>query len=95
MTTRFIELAGEINTSMPNYVIQQLGKALNRAGKPIRNSHVGILGVAYKKNIDDTRESPSLRLIDLLREEGAAVDYCAPHVPFLPDSHQLTRKGSK
>ena len=84
MTTRFIELAGEINTSMPNYVIQQLGKALNSVGKPIRNSHIGILGVAYKKDIDDPRESPAFRLMELLQEQGAVLSYNDPHIPVLP-----------
>ncbi len=84
MTTRFIELAGEINTSMPNYVIQQLGKALNSVGKPIRNSHIGILGVAYKKDIDDPRESPAFRLMELLQDQGAILSYNDPHIPVLP-----------
>ncbi|MFP6621008.1 MAG: nucleotide sugar dehydrogenase [Pirellulaceae bacterium] len=84
MTTRFIELAGEINTSMPNYVIQQLGKALNSVGKPIRNSHIGILGVAYKKDIDDPRESPAFRLMELLQDQGAVLSYNDPHIPVLP-----------
>jgi UDP-N-acetyl-D-glucosamine dehydrogenase len=84
MTTRFIELAGEINTSMPNYVIQQLGKALNSVGKPIRNSHISILGVAYKKDIDDPRESPAFRLMELLQDQGAILSYNDPHIPVLP-----------
>ena len=84
MTTRFIELAGEINTSMPNYVIQQLGKALNSVGKPIRNSHIGILGVAYKKDIDDPRESPAFRLMELLQDQGAVLSYNDPYIPVLP-----------
>ena len=84
MPTKFIELAGEINSSMPLYVIQQLSEALNVAGKPIRGSKIGILGVAYKKDIDDHRESPSFKLIELLVERGAEVSYCDPHVPSLP-----------
>lgn len=83
MTTRFIELAGEINTSMPDYVIQQVAKALNTVGKPIRNSHVGIMGVAYKKDIDDPRESPAFRLIELLQDQGARISYNDPHIPVL------------
>ena len=84
MTTRFIELAGEINTSMPDYVIQQVAKALNTAGKPIRDSHVGIMGIAYKKDIDDPRESPAFRLIELLQDQGARLSYNDPHIPTLP-----------
>ena len=84
MTTRFIELAGEINTGMPNYVVQQVGKALNNMGKPIRNSHVGILGVAYKKDIDDPRESPAFRLMELLQEQGATLSYNDPYISVLP-----------
>ena len=84
MPTKFIELAGEINTSMPLYVIHRLSEALNSVGKPIRDSKVGILGFAYKKDIDDHRESPSFKLMELLMELGADVSYCDPHVPTLP-----------
>ncbi len=84
MPTRFIELAGEINASMPHYVIERVAEALNEAGKPIRGSRIGVLGVAYKKNIDDPRESPSFKLIELLLERKAHVSYCDPHVPNLP-----------
>ena len=84
MPTRFIELAGEINTSMPVYVVNRVAEALNHMGKPIRNSKIGILGVAYKKDIDDHRESPSFKLMELLMERGANVSYCDPHVPTLP-----------
>jgi UDP-N-acetyl-D-glucosamine dehydrogenase len=80
-STRFIELAGEINTAMPRYVVERLTGALNRAGKPVQGSRVLVLGLAYKPNIDDTRESPSFELIRLLRELGADVDYSDPHVP--------------
>ena len=82
--TKFIELAGEINTSMPNYVIQQLAVALNQQGKPIRGSKIGILGVAYKKDVDDPRESPSFKLMELLSELGAELSYSDPHIPHLP-----------
>jgi UDP-N-acetyl-D-glucosamine dehydrogenase len=84
MTTRFIELAGEINTSMPEYVIRRVAEALNEAGKPIRNSRVGILGIAYKKDVDDPRESPSFKLMELLLEKGADVTYVDPHIPRTP-----------
>jgi UDP-N-acetyl-D-glucosamine dehydrogenase len=82
--TRFIELAGEINTSMPLYVINQTAEALNSVRKPIRGSKIGILGMAYKKDIDDHRESPSFKLIELLMDRGAEVSYCDPHIPQLP-----------
>lgn len=84
MSTRFIELAGEINTSMPGYVITRVSEALNDHGKPIRGSKIGILGVAYKKDVDDPRESPSFKLMELLMERGAALSYNDPHIPALP-----------
>jgi len=84
MSTKFIELAGEINTSMPLYVVHQLAEALNQAGKPIRGSKIGIFGVAYKKDVDDPRESPSFKLMELLSERGAELSYCDPHIPKLP-----------
>jgi len=81
--TRFIELAGEINTNMPRWVVERVIEALNGAGKALSRSKVLILGIAYKKNIDDLRESPALELIDLLRERGADVSYSDPFVPKL------------
>jgi UDP-N-acetyl-D-glucosamine dehydrogenase len=84
MPTKFIELAGEINTSMPMYVVNRVSEALNHHGKPIRGSKIGILGMAYKKDIDDHRESPSFKLMEILMERGAKVSYCDPHVPTLP-----------
>jgi UDP-N-acetyl-D-glucosamine dehydrogenase len=84
MPTRFIELAGEINTSMPKYVVHRVMEALNDAGKPVKGSKILILGVAYKKDVDDPRESPSFELMDLLRAGGAALSYNDPHVPKLP-----------
>lgn len=81
---RFIELAGEINTAMPYYVIEQLALALEtHADKPLRGARVLMLGVAYKKNVADTRESPALKLMDLLRRRGVRLDYHDPHVPVL------------
>jgi UDP-N-acetyl-D-glucosamine dehydrogenase len=80
---RFIELASAINTSMPEYWVQKVQEALNEAGKPVKNSALLILGVAYKKDVSDTRESPSLDIIHLLREKGAAVSYHDPLVPSL------------
>jgi UDP-N-acetyl-D-glucosamine dehydrogenase len=84
MTTRFIELAGEINTSMPQYVVNRLMQALNDRSKPLRGSKVLMLGVAYKKDVDDARESPSFTLLELLKKGGAVVSYNDPHIPVLP-----------
>ncbi|MCE9554100.1 MAG: nucleotide sugar dehydrogenase [Planctomycetes bacterium] len=84
MPTKFIELAGEINTSMPRYVIHRLVEALNDQGKPLRGSKICVLGVAYKRDVDDPRESPSFELMELLLAGGAAVSYSDPHVPVLP-----------
>ena len=84
MITRFIELAGEINTSMPQYVVHRLVDALNERRKPLRGSKVLILGMAYKKDVDDPRESPSFELMELLLAGGAEVTYNDPHVPRLP-----------
>ena len=89
VNTRFIELAGEINTAMPNYVIGKVSDALNTVGKSISGSQILILGLAYKKNIDDLRESPSLKLIDLLLQKGALVDYSDP---YISETHK-TRKN--
>ncbi len=80
MTTRFIELAGEINTNMPHYVIHKVMEALNQRKKSLKGSKVLVLGLAYKPDIDDVRESPSLELIELLKERGAKVDYNDPYV---------------
>lgn len=82
--TRFIELAGEINTSMPEFVISRVTEALNEQSKSIKGSKIGVLGVAYKKDIDDPRESPSFKLLELLRCRGAVLSYSDPHVPTLP-----------
>ena len=84
MTTRFIELAGEINTGMPQYVVDRLIEALNQRGKPLRGSKVCVLGVAYKRDVDDARESPAFVLIELLQKCGAVVTYNDPHIPRLP-----------
>ena len=87
--TRFIELAGEINTHMPHQVVARLAEAMDRAlGRGLSRSHVLILGAAYKKNIDDTRESPALKLIQLIEARGATVDYHDPHVPVLPSAER-------
>jgi len=82
--TRFIELAGEINANMPYYVIQKTMDALNNKGKSVKGSKILILGLAYKKDVDDPRESPSFKLIELLEERGAIVDYNDPYIPKAP-----------
>jgi len=79
--TRFIELAGEINTSMPQYVVTRVMDALNDRGKPLKGSKVLVMGLAYKKDVDDLRESPAIELIELLKARGAKVDYNDPHIP--------------
>lgn len=84
--TKFIELAGEINTSMPYYVVEKVVNALNAKSKSIKSSHILVLGLSYKKDIDDIRESPSLKLITLLKKSGAKVDYNDPHVP---ETHKM------
>jgi UDP-N-acetyl-D-glucosamine dehydrogenase len=87
LTTRFIELAGEINTSMPNYVVNRLTNALNDCEKSVRGSRICVLGAAYKKDVDDSRESPAFDLILRLLAKGAVVSYNDPHVPVLPRTH--------
>jgi UDP-N-acetyl-D-glucosamine dehydrogenase len=81
--TRFIELAGEVNTGMPYYVLASVGEALNRQQKALNGAKVLVLGVAYKKDIDDLRESPSLTIIELLQKQGAEVSYHDPYFPFV------------
>jgi UDP-N-acetyl-D-glucosamine dehydrogenase len=97
VTTRFIELAGQINTGMPHYVIDRTAEALDRnAGKGLSTAKVLVMGIAYKKNIDDMRESPSLRLIELLEGRGAKVDYHDPHVAVIPRTREhATLTGRK
>jgi UDP-N-acetyl-D-glucosamine dehydrogenase len=82
--TRFIELAGEINSDMPHWVVGKLSDALNRRGKAVMGSRVLVLGIAYKKDVEDMRESPSVELMEILRDKGAVVDYADPHVPVFP-----------
>ena len=82
--TRFIELAGEVNTAMPKWVIGKVNDALNVAGKSVNGSRILVLGIAYKKNVDDMRESPSAVLIQLLLKRGAIVQYSDPYVPEFP-----------
>jgi UDP-N-acetyl-D-glucosamine dehydrogenase len=89
--TRFIELAGEINTAMPRYVLRRISDALNDHKKSLKGSKVLILGAAYKKDIDDVRESPALELIELLLEKGADVNFHDPHIRTLPRSRNYPR----
>lgn len=84
VNTRFIELAGEINHYMPHWVVSKVADALNERGKAIKGSRILVLGLAYKKNIDDTRESPAVEIMDLLQARGALIDYSDPHVPVFP-----------
>lgn len=84
LSTRFIELAGEINTSMPLFVLAKVIEALNERRKPVNGSKIGILGVAYKKDVDDPRESPAFKLMELLGSRGAQLSYSDPHIPKLP-----------
>ena len=84
MHTRFIELAGEINSAMPAYVVEKTMDALNDAGKPLKGSKVLVLGIAYKKNVDDMRESPSVELMELLQEKGADVAFSDPFFQSFP-----------
>ena len=82
--TRFIELAGEINRNMPEWVIGKVVEGLNARGRPLKGSRVLVLGIAYKKNVDDMRESPAVHLMELLVARGAEVEYSDPHVPVFP-----------
>jgi UDP-N-acetyl-D-glucosamine dehydrogenase len=82
--TRFIELSGEVNQAMPQYVITKLMDGLNKNGIALSNSNILVLGIAYKKNVDDMRESPSVELMELLREKGAHIEYSDPHVSVFP-----------
>jgi len=84
INTRFIELAGEINHAMPDFVVRKTIDALNNHGKAVRGARILILGIAYKKNVDDLRESPALELLDRLHDLGAELSYADPHIPVIP-----------
>ena len=86
--TRFIELAGEINEGMPSYVVRRVGERLNRDRKPLNGSKVLILGLAYKANVDDMRESPTFHLFDLLKAQGAEISYYDPHIPVITPTRE-------
>ena len=88
MHTRFIELAGEINTAMPDHVVKVVFEALNEAGKAVKGAHVLILGLAYKADVDDDRESPTYKLIEKLEALGARVSYHDPHIPVIPKTRE-------
>lgn len=86
--TRFIELAGEVNSNMPEWVVSKVSEALNDRLKAVKGSRILILGIAYKKNIDDMRESPAVRLMELLEAKGAVIAYSDPHVPVFPEMRE-------
>jgi UDP-N-acetyl-D-glucosamine dehydrogenase len=90
--THFIELAGEINNTMPYYVIEKVMRALNVKRQSIVDADILVIGVAYKPDVDDTRESPALKVIDLLIKEGARVAYCDPHIPIMPKTRKYDFK---
>ncbi|MBM2846777.1 MAG: UDP-glucose/GDP-mannose dehydrogenase [Bacteroidetes bacterium] len=93
--TKFIELAGEINTAMPDFVVQRVMEVLNGLGKPLKGSKVLILGLAYKPNVDDDRESPSYHLMEKLEERGAVVSYNDPYVPVIRPSREFSRYAGR
>jgi UDP-N-acetyl-D-glucosamine dehydrogenase len=93
--TRFIELAGEVNTAMPYHVVDAVASALNERQKSMKGSKILLLGVAYKKDVDDLRESPSLKLLDLLNARGAKVDYNDPYFPQLHKMRHYNFEGMK
>ena len=95
ITTRFIELAGEINTLMPDYVIQKIIFALNREGKSLKNSRILLLGLAYKKNVDDTRESVTFKIMELLEEKDAVTDYNDPYIPKIKPTRKYKQFAGK
>lgn len=96
ISTRFIELAGEINASMPHYVVQRLREELDRRfGKGLSGARILVVGIAYKKNVSDMRESPALTVIDLLDRAGAKVDYHDPYFPIIPPTRQHARLAGK
>lgn len=92
-TARFIELASEINTSMPHYVVNKVAEALNDESKAVRGAQIAVLGVAYKRDVDDVRESPALDIIQLLSERGAQVSYHDPYVPAVRLEHQKSMES--
>lgn len=88
LSTRFIELSGEVNSHMPDFVVSKLTDALNDRSQSLKGSRVLVLGIAYKKNVDDMRESPSVMLMEKLRDKGALVEYSDPYVPTFPEMRE-------
>ncbi|WP_028573698.1 nucleotide sugar dehydrogenase [Desulfonatronovibrio hydrogenovorans] len=95
VATRFIELAGEINTSMPYFVVQRASEVLNENAKPLKNSRILLMGLAYKANVDDDRESPTYRIMELLEQKGAEVFYNDPFVPVIKPSREYARYAGR
>ena len=89
--TRFIELAGEVNVSMPNYVMEKISFALEKAGRTLTDSRVLLLGLAYKKNVDDDRESVTFKIMEMLVQKGAEVDYNDPYIPKIKPRREYTK----
>ena len=91
VTTKFIELAGEINTAMPDFVVSRVMEALNEVGKPLKGAKILMLGLAYKANVDDDRESPSYHLMEKLEEKGAVVSYNDPYIPAIKHTREFPK----
>lgn len=95
VTTKFIELAGEINTAMPDFVVQRIMEVLNEMGKALKGAHILMLGLAYKANVDDDRESPSYHLMEKLEAKGAKVSYNDPYIPVIRPSREFARYAGR
>lgn len=97
LSTRFIELSGEVNQNMPRYVVDKLVEALNTRGKALKNSKILVLGIAYKRDVDDMRESPSVEIMEILRDKGADISYSDPHIPVFPKmrAHKFDLKNTE
>jgi UDP-N-acetyl-D-glucosamine dehydrogenase len=95
VATRFIELAGEVNSSMPDFVVQRVMEVLNELGKPLKGAKILMLGLAYKANVDDDRESPSYRLLEKLEHRGAVVDYNDPYIPVIRPSREYSKYAGR
>ena len=95
VSTRFIELAGEINTSMPDFVVTRVMEVLNDLGKPLKGARLLLLGLSYKANVDDDRESPSYRLLEKLEHKGAVVSYNDPYIPVIRPSREYSKYAGR
>jgi UDP-N-acetyl-D-glucosamine dehydrogenase len=95
VATRFIELAGEVNTSMPDFVVQRVMEVLNEKGKSLKGSKILMLGLAYKSNVDDDRESPSYHLMEKLEAKGATVAYNDPYIPVIRPSREFAKYAGR